>query len=117
MLSIPHPTSKACDVCLWTLSSRREKVFLPPGKEVEALGRRFGFRLSGQHVLGRCDGASLATADDVGQVFPHLEPHEAGADELGGGEAAATYLAQFPGPHHELESNHALVGVRLLASG
>jgi len=87
-----------------------------------ALARRLQFGWVSQHVLGRCDGTDLATADDVAQVFAHLEPHEAGADEpwpvgqdrLGGGQASATYFAQFPGPHHKLEGDHLLVGVTAL---
>ena len=49
--------------------------------------------------------------DDVGQVFAHLEAHEAGADELGSGQAPASLFSELPGPHHKLEGDHVLVGV------
>jgi len=68
---------------------------ISPSCEPEGgLAGRFRFRLSGQHVLGRCDGADLAAADD---------------------------FVQLPGPNHKLEDNHLLVevvvGGRLLATG
>ena len=74
-----------------------------------ALARRLQFGLVSQHVSRA--RPPTATADDVGQVFSHLEPHQASVDELGGGQASAPHLAQLPAPHHELEGDHLLVGV------
>ena len=88
-----------------------EKRYFPP-LEVrrETLARRCQFRAQGEQFVGRGDDAFAAVLETI-EVVTQAETHQVVADELGGGQAAAQFVIEFPGPVHELGRDFARVGV------
>jgi hypothetical protein len=84
-------------------SPQGKRKSISPSCEPEGgLAGRFRFGSPGQHLFSWSDGTGLATADDVGQVFPHLEPHEAARTNWGMVRPRRPTLPSFRshGPDH-----------------
>jgi len=74
-------------------------------------GRSGQFGEGSQDFPHRSDSARFAAVGKACQVVTQPEPEQAIADELAGGQAAALFLRELPGPEHQLAGDHLRHGV------